>query len=104
MKSSVCLFAAFVSAYSFAVELPALPQSVFADTEVSTNFTFAVGERSNRRLVFSLELHALPSNNVEVAIGCDADENVTVSFVESGFGHPRKFWKQLNRQLWYNVT
>ena len=83
MKSSVCLFAAFVSAYSFAVELPALPQSVFADTEVSTNFTFAVGERSNRRLVFSLELHALPSNNVEVAIGRDADNDGQLSLDET---------------------
>ena len=93
-----------MAASSFAVELPALPQSELADTEVSTNFTFEVGGGSNRRLLFSLEFQSSPSNNVEVAIGCDADENVTVSFVESGFGHPRKFWKQLNRQLWYNVT
>ena len=63
-----------------------LSQSEFADTEVSTNFTFEVGGGSNRRLVFSLELQSSPSSNVEVAIGCDADENVTVSFVESGFG------------------
>ena len=57
---------------AFAVDVPALPGAGFADTEVSTNFTFAVGEGSNRRLVFSLELEATPTNNVEVAIGCDA--------------------------------
>ena len=48
MKTSVCLFAVFVSACSFAVEVGALPQSEFADTEVSTNFTFAVGAVANR--------------------------------------------------------
>ena len=63
MKASVCLFAALVSACSFAVELPALPQLEFADTEASTNFVFAVGGGSNRRLVFLLELQASPSNS-----------------------------------------
>ena len=51
MKTSVCLFAVLVSASSFAVELHALPQSGFADTEVSTNFVFAVGGGSNRSSV-----------------------------------------------------
>ena len=50
-----------------------LPPSEYADTEVSTNFVFAVGEGGGRRLVFSLELEAGTTNNVEVAIGCDAD-------------------------------
>ena len=67
---------------SFAVEIPALPLSEFADTEVSTNFAFTVGEGSNRRLVFSLELGASPTNNVEVAIGCDADEDGLLSLDE----------------------
>ena len=60
---------------SFGVEVPALPPSEFVDTEVSTNFTFTVGEGSNRRLVFTVEFEASPTNNVEVAIGCDADED-----------------------------
>ena len=60
---------------SFGVEVPALPPPEFVDTEVSTNFTFAVGAGSNRRLIFSLELEATPMNNVEIAIGCDADED-----------------------------
>ena len=72
MKASISLVVALVSASSFAVEVPALPPSEFADTEVSTNFAFAVGEGSNRRLVFSLELAASPTNNVKVAIGSDA--------------------------------
>ena len=65
------------------IGVPVLPPSEFADTEVSTNFTFAVGEGGNRRLVFSLELAALPANNVEVAIGCDADEDGLLSLDEA---------------------
>ena len=76
-------FVAIFGANLFAVELPALPQSDFADTEVSTNFAFAVGEGTNRRLVFSLELQASPSNNVEVAIGCDADNDGRLSLDEA---------------------
>ena len=83
MKTAVCLLAVLVSACSFAVEVPALPPSEFADTEVSTNFTFAVGEGSNRRLVFTVELAASPTNNVEVAIGCDADEDGVLSLDEA---------------------
>ena len=61
-----------LAAYSFGFDIPALPNAEFHDAEVSTNFTFAVGAVANRKLVFSLELQATPSNNVEVAIGCDA--------------------------------
>ena len=42
MTASISLFAVLLSASSFAVEVSALPQSEFADTEVSTNFMFAV--------------------------------------------------------------
>ena len=83
MKTSVCLFSVLVSVCSFAIDVSTLPVSEFDDTEVSTNFTFEVGGGSNRRLVFSLELQASPSNNVEVAIGCDADENGRLSLDET---------------------
>ena len=83
MKILAFLCAAAISLYSHSVEAFALPQSEFADTEVSTNFTFAVGEGSNRRLVFTVELEATPTNNVEVAIGCDAEENGLLSLDET---------------------
>ena len=83
-RASICLLTVLFSACSLAVELPALPGAKFADTEVSTNFTFAVGAVANRRLVFTLELQATPSNNVEVAIGCDADGDGHLSLDESG--------------------
>ena len=60
-----------------------LPAPEFADTEVSTNFVFSVGEGQNRSLVFAIELQATPSNNVEVAIGVDADEDGSLSLDES---------------------
>ena len=66
-----------------AADVGQFPSPEFADTEVSTNFTFAVGEGSNRRLVFSLELEASPTNNVEVAIGCDVDEDGSLSLDEA---------------------
>ena len=69
---------------SFAVGVASLPGTAFPDTEVSTNFTIAVGAVANRKLVFALELQASPSNNVEVAIGCDADGDGHLSLDESG--------------------
>ena len=60
-----------------------LPTPEFADTEVSTNFAFSVGEGQNRSLVFTVELQATPSNNVEVVIGIDADEDGNLSLDES---------------------
>ena len=81
--ASISLFVALASSLSFAADVSALPPSEFADTEVSTNFAFAVGARSNRRLVFSLELQASPSNNVEIAIGHDADCDGLLSLDET---------------------
>ena len=84
MKSTLILSGILLVTCSLAVELPALPGATFADTEVSTNFTFGVGAVANRRLVFTLELQASPSNNVEVAIGCDANGDGHLSLDESG--------------------
>ena len=83
MKASLFVVLALLALAGLAVEVPAPSPTSFDDTEVSTNFTFAVGDGSNRRLVFSLELQASPSNNVEVAIGCDADEDGVLSLAES---------------------
>ena len=83
MKTSLCLLVVLVSACSFAVEVGALPRAEFADTEVSTNVALAVGAAGNRSLVFWVELQASPSNNVEVAVGCDADADGRLSLAES---------------------
>ena len=75
--------ALFSTCAALAVEVATLPEAEFADTEVSTNVALAVGAARNRRLVFSVELQASPSNNVEVAVGCDADADGRLSLAES---------------------
>jgi len=85
MKKLVLLLPLFLQVVAAAgVAVGPLPAPEFADTEVSTNFVFSVGEGQNRSLVFTVELQATPSNNVEVAIGIDADEDGNLSLDESG--------------------
>ena len=84
MKALLWMFAVAVAACLFGIEVPSLPEATLPDTEVSTNVAFAVGAHANRKLVFTLELQASPSNNVEVAIGCDADGDGHLSLDESG--------------------
>ena len=67
----------------FAVDVGTLPMADFADTEVSTNVVIDVSAEAPRRLRFSLELEASPSNNVEVAVGCDVDGDGCLSLDES---------------------
>ena len=67
-----------------AVAVGPLSPPEYADTEVSTNFAFSVGEGQSRGIVFTVELQATPSNNLEVAIGVDADEDGSLSVDESG--------------------
>ena len=70
-------------ASAFAVDVGTLPMADFADTEVSTNVVIDVSAEAPRRLRFSLELEASPSNNVEVAVGCDVDGDGCLSLDES---------------------
>jgi len=85
MKNLICLLPLFAwTSAAAGVAVGPLPAPEFADTEVSTNFVFSVGEGQNRSLVFTVELQATPSNNVEVAIGVDADEDGNLSLYESG--------------------
>ena len=72
-----------VSAAAAGVAVGPIPAPDYADTEVSTNFAFSVGEGQSRGIVFTVELQATPSNNVEVAIGVDADGDGLLSVDES---------------------
>ena len=77
-----------LSVSSFGVTIPGLPQSAFADTEVSTNIAFAVERPAMTRIEFTVALDATPTNNVEVAIGTDAnsDGNLAVEEAAYAFG------------------
>ena len=83
MRTLVCLTSIFITASSLGMVVSALPPSEFADTEVATNFMFSVGGEGGCRLVFSLELQATPTNNVEVAIGHDANSDGHLSIDEA---------------------
>ena len=78
---AVCVMLLSVGA-AFAAELPALPDSSFADTEVSTNIAFSAGA-GMQRIRLSVDMQASPSNNVEVAVGRDADNDGRLSLDEA---------------------
>ena len=83
MRSFVFLPVLVPLAAVASISVGPLPAPGYADTEVSTNFAFSVGEGQNRGIAFTVELQATPSNNVEVAIGVDADGNGCLSADES---------------------
>ena len=78
----VAIFGALAAQHLFAVEVPALPESEFADTEVSTNIAFSAGA-GMQRIRLLVDMQASPSNNVEVAVGRDADEDGVLSLDEA---------------------
>ena len=83
-----------VSISAFGVTVSALPQSEYADTEVSTNIAFAVERPAMTRIEFTVALDATPTNNVEVAIGTDAnsDGNLAVEEAAYVFGYDCGTW------------
>ena len=88
---------AFVSCLSvpaFGMTIPGLPQSAFADTEVSTNIVFVVERPAMTRIEFTVALDATPTNNVEVAIGTDtnSDGNLAVEEAAYVFGYDCGAW------------
>lgn len=58
-----------------------LPPAAFADTETTTNMPFSVGD--SRCFRFVLSFVGTPSNNVQVAVGVDADANGVLSLPET---------------------
>ena len=61
---------------------PALPPSAFADTEVSTNVVLAQAAVNVSGLNLQLLFCGTSSNNVEIALGMDADNDGELSFDE----------------------
>ena len=84
----------WMSISAFGVTLSVLPQSEYADTEVSTNIAFAVDRPAMTRIEFTVALDATPTNNVEVAIGTDAngDGNLAVEEAAYVFGYDCGTW------------
>ena len=76
---------AILPTVAFGVTVETLPQSDYADTEVSTNIPFEVGFDAMSRMNFSISLDASPSNSVEVSIGEDANADGNLSPEESAY-------------------
>ena len=62
-----------------------LPPWEAADTEVSTNCPFAFEKTNVKHLRIELDCIGTPSNNVQVAFGCDANTNGVLEVGETGF-------------------
>lgn len=74
-----------VPTVAVAATVGSLPQSEYADTEVSTNIVFAVSFDAMSRLEFALSLDASPTNCVEAAIGTDTDNDGSLSPEETDY-------------------
>ena len=94
MRVFAMAFASCLSVPAFGVTIPGLPQSAFADTEVSTNIAFVVERPAMTRIEFTVALDATPTNNVEVAIGTDtnSDGNLAVEEAAYVFGYDCGAW------------
>jgi len=81
---------------AFGATVGPLPQSDYADTEVSTNLPFQVDFATMSRIEFTLSLVASPSNVVEVSIGTDANADGILSPDETDqtFGYNCGNWFQ----------
>ena len=91
MNTIACCLLAALGAFS-----GELPPSDYADTEVSTNVSFAVNANLTDMMSIALVFAATPSNSVEVAIGHDADSDGNLSPEESAvvFGYDCGTWFQ----------
>ena len=76
---------AFLPSVVLGVTVETLPQSEYADTEVSTNIPFEVCFDTMSRVNFSISLEASPSNCVEVSIGEDANGDGNLSPEEAAY-------------------
>ena len=72
-----------LAALAFTVE--PMPPCAYADTEVSTNIAFVVDRAMMTRIEFAVALDATPTNNVEVAIGTDANADGNLAPEEAAY-------------------
>ena len=81
---TVLWMAYFASAFaSPRIEVSALPQSEYADTEVATNVALNVNAARLERLTLSVAFESCETNEVLVALGADMDGNGDLSIDEA---------------------
>jgi len=90
VKALLLVVGAFFASVVFArqIVIPTLPVSPFADTEVSTNVVIHGSRVDVRNVQIHFQLEGTPTNNLEVAFGCDANTNgvLDVSEIETIYG------------------
>jgi len=74
--------------YARTILVPTQPVSQFADTEVSTNVVIHESRTDVRNVQINFQLEGTPTNNLEIAFGCDANTNgvLDVSEIETVYG------------------
>lgn len=85
MKIALTMIVAVITLQSpsATVTSGSLPPCEFADTESATSHPFSTLRPGSQILSFQISLLASPSNNVEVAIGRDSDEDGELSVDET---------------------
>ena len=81
----VFLFAFILSSVASAKEfvVPPMSASSYADTEVTTNIVINTQRFDVKEFALNIFFEAVSSNNIQVAFGCDEDENGILSFSET---------------------
>ena len=76
------------AAFARQIVIPTLPVSPFADTEVSTNVVIHESRTDVRNVQIHFQLEGTPTNNLEIAFGCDTNTNgvLDVSEIETVYG------------------
>ena len=75
------ILSAVASAKEFLV--PPMSISSYADTEVTTNIAINTQRFDVKEFALNIFFEAASSNNIQVAFGCDEDENGILSFSET---------------------
>ena len=87
MKTLLLVAGAFLASAAFAAKVaaPLPPPSPYADTESVTNVVFSAGVAGDNVFALAVDLDASPSNNVEVAFGCDVNGDGVLDDSEAAF-------------------
>ena len=75
------ILSAVAAAKKFVV--PSMSASSYADTEVTTNIAINAQRSDVKEFALNIFFEAASSNNIQVAFGCDEDENGILSFSET---------------------
>ena len=87
MKTLSLIFASVMfsfAAFAKAFYISPLPESPYADTEVTTNIAFNTNRGDVKEFELEFTLDCTLSNSVQVALGIDADRDGELSFAETG--------------------